>query len=40
MSETVSKVLLLTGGSEAFEMSIFIGKVDKFFDVLLMLQAL
>ena len=32
MSETVSKALLLTGGSEAFETSIFIGKVDKFFD--------
>ena len=31
MSETVSKALLLTGGSEAFETSIFIGK---FFDAL------
>ena len=34
MSETVSKALLLTGGSEAFETSLFIGKVDKFFDAL------
>ena len=34
MSETVSKALLLTGGSEAFETSLFIGKVDKFFDTL------
>lgn len=34
MSETVSKALLLTGGSEAFETSLFVGKVDKFFDAL------
>ena len=34
MSETVSKALLLTGGSEAFETSVFIGKVDQFFDAL------
>lgn len=30
----MSKALLLTGGSEAFETSLFIGKVDKFFDAL------
>ena len=34
MSETVSKALLLTGGNEAFETSVFIGKVDQFFDAL------
>ena len=34
MSETVSKALLLTGGSEAFETYVFIGKVDQFFDAL------
>ena len=34
MSETVTKALLLTGGSEAFETSIFIEKVNKFFDAL------
>lgn len=34
MSETVSKALLLTGGCEAFETSLFIGKVDKLFDSL------
>ena len=34
MSERVSKTMLLTGGSEAFETSCFIGKVDKFFDCL------
>ena len=34
MSETVSKALLITGGSEAFKTSFFIGKVDKFFDAL------
>ena len=34
MSERVSKAMLLTGGSEAFETSYFIGKVDKFFDSL------
>ena len=34
MNETVSKALLLTGGSEAFETSVFIGKVDQFFDAL------
>ena len=33
-SETVTKALLLTGGSEAFEPSVFIGKVDQFFDAL------
>lgn len=30
----LSKALLLTGGSEAFETSVFIGKVDQFFDAL------
>jgi len=34
MSETVPKALLLTEGSEAFKTSLFIGKVDKFFDAL------
>ena len=34
MSDSVSKALLLTGGSEAFETSMFIGKVGKFFDCL------
>jgi len=34
MSKSVSEALLLTGGNEAFEMSIFIGKVNKFFDAL------
>lgn len=34
MSERVSKAILLTGGSEAFETSVFLGKVDKFFDSL------
>ena len=34
MSDSVSKALLLTGGSDAFETSLFIGKVDKFFDCL------
>ena len=34
MSERVSKAMLLTGGSKAFETSYFIGKVDKFFDSL------
>ena len=33
MSETVSKDLL-TGGSEASETSVFIGKVDQFFNAL------
>ena len=30
----LSKALLLSGGSEAFETSVFIGKVDQFFDAL------
>ena len=34
MSESVSKALLLTTGSEAFETSVFIRKVDQFFDAL------
>jgi len=34
MSDSVSKALLLTGGSEAFKTAVFIGKVDKFFDCL------
>ena len=34
MSERVSKAMLLTGGSEAFETSYFFGKIDKFFDCL------
>jgi len=34
MSDSVSKALLLTVGSEAFETAVFIGKVDKFFDCL------
>lgn len=34
MSDRVSKAILLTGGSEAFETSFFLGKVDKFFDSL------
>ena len=30
----MTKALLLTSGSEAFETATFIGKVDKFFDCL------
>jgi len=34
LSDSVSKALMLTGGSEAFETAMFIAKVDKFFDCL------
>ena len=34
LSDSVSKALMLTGGSEAFETAMFLAKVDKFFDCL------